>query len=317
MIRRAFTLIELRAVIGVLVALAAITAVSVQRIGQDTRMTKAVNDLLNVLETARALAIRSHQPVMVAFRARAERFDEVAADIMKFPNPARIKRRWTEAVVGRLEEPMQRKVASGDATKQIFIDRFVPEPGMLAFAFPEGVAVAGSFAGFGNELYDRAWVTQPKLTEDASVDEKNECGSLVAVIFDAQGRVVTRLDGSGLASLSQGRYPMMDFNRNGVQDILNEAAGAAQSHIQDQEGDEPHAVTTQTLAVFDDKAAREAFDEKNWAGMDFPVWTSAKACSDLGTGQSRKICEQTEFIEQFGTRIQFNRNTGRAEVQQR
>ena len=110
---------------------------------------------------------------------------------------------------------------------------------------------------------------------------------------------------------------MMDFNRNGVQDILNEAAGAAQSHIQDQEGDEPHAVTTQTLAVFDDKAAREAFDEKNWAGMDFPVWTSAKACSDLGTGQSRKICEQTEFIEQFGTRIQFNRNTGRAEVQQR
>jgi len=315
--RRAFTLIELLAVIGVLVALAAITAVSVQRIGQDTRMTKAVNDLLNVLETARALAIRSHQPVMVAFRARAERFDEVAADIMKFPNPARIKRRWTEAVVGRLEEPMQRKVASGDATKQIFIDRFVPEPGLLAFAFPEGIAVAGSFAGFGNELYDRAWVTQPKLTEMASAETPCECGTLVGVIFDSQGRLVTRLDGSGLASLSQGRYPMMGFNRNGVQDILNEAAGAAQAHIQDQEGDEPHVVTTQTLAVFDDKMAREMHDEKNWLGSSFPVWTISKPCSDLGIGQSRKICEQSGVIEQFGTRIQFNRNTGRAEVLQR
>jgi prepilin-type N-terminal cleavage/methylation domain-containing protein len=317
MTRRGFTLIELLAVIGVLVALAAITAVSVQRIGQDTRMTKAVNDLLNVLETARGLAIRTHQPVMVAFRARAERFDETTVDIMKFPNAARIKRRWTEAVIGRLEEPMQRKVASGDATRQIYIDRFVPEPGLLAFAFPEHFAVAGSFAGFGNELYDRAWVTQPKLTEDTSTEEKNECGSLVAVIFDDQGRVITRLDGSGLASLSQGRYPMMDFNRNGVQDILNEAAGAAQAHIQDQEGDEPHAVTTQTLAVFDDKAAREAYDDSRWAGMDFPVWSMNKTCSQLGTGQSRKICEQSEFIEQFGTRIQFNRNTGRAEVQQR
>jgi hypothetical protein len=160
-------------------------------------------------------------------------------------------------------------------------------------------------------------VTQPKLSEDASADEPNECGSLVAVIFDDQGRLITRLDSSGIASLSQGRYPMMDFNRNGVQDILNEAASTAQAHIQDQEGDEPHAVTTQVLAVYDDKAAREMYDEKNWLGMGFSPWTTAKACSDLGIGQSRKICEQTEHIEQFGTRIQFNRNTGRAEVQQR
>ena len=315
--RRGFTLIELLAVIGIMMALAAITAVSVQRIGADTRMTKAVNDLLNVLETARALAIRTHTPVMVAFRARAERFDETASDIMKFPNPARIKRRWTEAVMGRLEEPMQRKIASGDATKQTFIDRFVPEPGMMSFAFPEGIAVAGSFAGFGNELYDRAWVTQPKLNEANAASDLQECGSLVAVMFDEQGRLITRLDGSGISSLSQGRYPMMDFNRNGVQDILNETASSAQPHVQDQEGDEPNAVTTQTLAIFDDKAAREVYDEENWLGSTFPVWTINKPCTQLGIGQSRKICEQSEFIEQFGTRIQFNRNTGRAEVQQR
>ena len=317
MSRRAFTLIELLAVIGVLVALAAITAVSVQRIGQDTRMTKAVNDLLNVLETARALAIRSHQPVMVAFRARAERFDEVAADIMKFPNPARIKRRWTEAVVGRLEEPMQLRLADSDLTDQVFIDRFVPEPGMIAFAFPEGIGVAASYAGFGNELYDRAWVTQPKLSEDASADEPNEFGSVVAVIFDDQGRLITRLDSSGIASIGRGRFPFMDFNRNGVQTIVNESAGGAQFHVQDQEGDEPNAITTQMLAIYDDKAAREAYDEKNWLGSNFSAWKADRPCSDLRAGQSRKICEQTEYIEQFGTRIQFNRNTGRAEVQQR
>ena len=105
--RRGFTLVELLAVIGILVALATMTAISVARIGKDTRITKAANDLLNVLETARGLAIRTHQPTMVAFRARTERFDQSANDPMKYPNPARIKRRWTEAVVGRLIEPLQ------------------------------------------------------------------------------------------------------------------------------------------------------------------------------------------------------------------
>jgi prepilin-type N-terminal cleavage/methylation domain-containing protein len=312
--RRAFTLIELLAVIGILVALATITAISVQRVGKDTRMTKAANDLLNVLETARGVAIRTHQPTMVAFRARAERFDQTAVDPLKYPNTARIKRQWSEAVVGRLEEPLQRRDPSLDLTKQVFIDRFVPEPDIPAFAFPEGVKVAGSFAGFGNELYDRAWVTQPKLSEDPT---KEEAGSIVGVIFDPSGRVVSRLDGSGVASISQGRYPVMDFNRNGVQDIVNESAGASQMHIQDQEGDEANVVTTQLLALFDDKACREMYDEKNWIGTAFPVWTIAKPCSQLGTSQTRKICEQSDFIEQFGTRIAFNRNTGRAEVQQR
>ena len=140
---------------------------------------------------------------------------------------------------------------------------------------------------------------------------------MIGVIFDANGRVVSRLEGSGVASISQGRYPVMDFNRNGVQDIINESAGASQGHIQDQEGDEPNVVTTQLLALFDDKICREMYDEKNWIGTAFPVWSITKPCSQLGTSQTRKICEQSEFIEQFGTRIAFNRNTGRAEVQQR
>jgi prepilin-type N-terminal cleavage/methylation domain-containing protein len=308
--RPGFTLVELLAVIGILVALATITAISVQRIGKDTRMTKAANDLLNVLETARGIAIRTHQPTMVAFRARTERFDEASNDPMKYPNTARIKRHWTEAVIGRLIEPLQRTNTALDLTKQIFIDRFEPEPGIPGYAFPEGLKVAGSFAGFGNELYDRAWVTQPKLSENPATEE---AGS----IFDPAGRVISRLDGSGVASISQGRYPVMDFNRNGVQDIINESAGASQPHLQDQEGDEANVVTTQLLAVFDDKACRELYDDRNWIGTAFPVWNITKPCSDLRAGQMRKICEQTEFIEQFGTRIAFNRNTGRAEVQQR
>ena len=156
--------------------------------------------------------------------------------------------------------------------------------------------------------------SQPKLSENPATEE---AGSIVAVIFDPAGRVISRLDGSGVASISQGRYPVMDFNRNGVQDIINESAGSSQWHIQDQEGDESNVVTTQLLSIFDDKACREMYDDKNWVGTAFPVWTITKPCSNLGMSQTRKICEQSEFIEQFGTRIAFNRNTGRAEVQQR
>jgi type II secretory pathway pseudopilin PulG len=304
----------LLAVIGILVALATMTAISVARISKDTRITKAANDLLNVLESARAIAIRTHQPTLVAFRTRTERFDEATSDPMRYPNPSRIKRQWTEAVVGRLEEPLQLRLDSGRVAQRVFIDRFVPEPGVQSFAFPDGVKVAGNFAGFGNELYDRAWVSQPKLKENPA---EEELGTIVGVLFDGQGRVVSRLDGSGIASVSQGRYPVMDFNRNGVQDIINEVAGPWEAHVQNQEGDESNVVTTQVLAVFDDKAARELYDEKLWQGTSLPGWTILKACADLGAGQSRRMCELTEFIEQFGTKIAFNRNTGRAEVQQR
>ena len=312
--RRAFTLVELLAVIGILVALATMTAISVARIGKDTRISKAANDLLNVLETARGIAIRTHQPTMVVFRTRVERFDETASDPMRYPNPARIKRQWTEAVVGRLEEPLQMSLNMTNATKRIFMDRFVPEPSIPGFAFPEGIKVAGTFAGFGNEMFDRAWVTQPKLSE---IPANEELGSVVGVLFDASGRVVSRLDGSGLASVSQGRYPVMDFNRNGVQDIVNDVAGPWEAHVQNQEGDEPNAVTTQVLAVFDDKAARELYDDKRWQGTGLSGFAPGGPCGTLGAGQSRRICELSEFIEQFGTRIAFNRNTGRAEVMQR
>ena len=312
--RRAFTLVELLAVIGILVALATMTAISVARIGKDTRISKAANDLLNVLETARAVAIRSHQPTLVAFRTRTERFDQTASDPMRYPNTSRIKRQWTEAVIGRLEEPLQLGQTSGSLARRTFLDRFVPEPNIPGFAFPDGVRVAGSFAGFGNEMYDRAWVTQPNIKENPS---EEELGSMIGVLFDASGRGISRLDGSGVASVSQGRYPVMDFNRNGVQDIINDTAGAWEPHVQNQEGDEANVVTTQVLAVFDDKAARELYDEKLWQGTSLPGWTILKACADLGAGQSRRMCELTEFIEQFGTKIAFNRNTGRAEVQQR
>lgn len=314
MSRRAFTLVELLAVIGILVALATMTAISVARVSKDTRISKAANDLLNVLETARAIAIRTHQPTLVVFRTRTERFDESANDPMRYPNTSRIKRQWTEAVVGRLEEPLQLYADSSNLLSRIYIDRFTPEAGISGFTFPEGVKVAGSFAGFGNEMFDRAWVTQPKLKENPA---EEELGSIVGVLYDAQGRVVSRLDGSGVASVSQGRYPVMDFNRNGARDIINEVGGPWEPHVQNQEGDEANVVTTQVLAVFDDKAMRELYDDKYWQGTSLRAFAPGTPCSTLGSGQSRRMCECTEFIDQFGTVIAFNRNTGRAEVQQR
>jgi prepilin-type N-terminal cleavage/methylation domain-containing protein len=305
--RRAFTLVELLAVIGILVTLATLTAMSVQRIGKDTRLSKATNTLLNVLETARTQAIREHKPMLVAFVVKVE-LNQQPATANTVVNPDWIKRQWTEAVIGRLEEELVRiPNTSTDPTRQNYIDRFEQHPDFQPVIFSDGIKIAGPRTDYGE---DGVWITQPEL-------KNKEFGRAMGVLFGPDGGVLTRLSGGGLANAGMYRSAVMDLDRDGEQQEPDPAEGGALYFVYDDYEDESSLQYCQFVAVFDDKLAREMFDTKNWQGSGSSTYDATKTCDQYPAGQSRMRCDQSEFINQFADRIFINRNTGRAEVKQR
>ncbi len=307
MSRRAFTLIELLAVIGILVTLATLTAISVARIGKDTRLSSATNTLLNVLETARTRAIREHKPMLVAFTVNVELLSAPPAGNTPI-DPSRIKKQWTEAVIGRLEESLVRQPSSSDdPTRQNYVDRFEPHPDFQPVRFSEGIKIAGPRTDFGQ---DGRWISQPDL-------RNGEHGRMIGVLFGPDGSLMTRLPGGGLANAGMYRSAVMDLDRDGQQREPDSAEGAARYFTHDDFEDEPSIQYCQFVAVFDDKQAREIYDAKNWQGATGGTFAIDTPCSSYGAGQERMRCEQSEFINQFADRIIINRNTGRAEVKAR
>lgn len=307
MTRRGFTLIELLAVIGILVTLATLTAISVARIGKDTRLSSATNTLLNVLETARTRAIREHKPMLVAFTVNVELLAPSATANAPI-DPQKIKRQWTEAVIGRLEEALVRQPnSSDDPTKQNYVDRFEPHPDFQPVKFSEGIKIAGPRTDYGQ---DGVWITQPNLKND-------ENGRMIGVLFGPDGSLMTRLPGGGLANAGMYRSAVLDLDRDGQQHEPDASEGAARYFTHNDLEDEPSVQYCQFLAVFDDKQAREIYDEKNWAGAAGGAYDVNTPCASYAAGQVRMRCEQSEFINQFADRIVINRNTGRAEVRQR
>jgi hypothetical protein len=66
--------------------------------------------------------------MLVAFVVKVE-LNQQPATANTVVNPEWIKRQWTEAVIGRLEEELVRQPSTDpNPTKQNFIDRFEPHP---------------------------------------------------------------------------------------------------------------------------------------------------------------------------------------------
>ena len=64
---RAFTLVELLAVIGLIAILSMVVTTSAQRITKEVRLSTALNQVMSAVSEARSIAIRDRAEVLVAF----------------------------------------------------------------------------------------------------------------------------------------------------------------------------------------------------------------------------------------------------------
>ena len=305
--RRAFTLAELLAVIGVIAILAVTVTMSAQRISKDAKVASATNHLLAMLGQARAMAIRDHTSILVAFRVRQATYRNASG--VEVADPA--KPQQTEIVVarptGRVGFPgtgvagAWTLVFPAAGIDDLLVEEFEPVEGLPPRLLPVGIKVAGSAADVTdiNDIgQDLLWLSQPQL-------KNTERASMMVVRFGPDGSIRTRnpslagnltVSGTDTSSVA----PWIDFNRNGKLDIGATASGTnGKFYAYDEANDEALCDHTMFLAVFDDDLMHEQGTPGDWQGY--------------GSWQTLNIA-RTEFINQFSDRIHFNRFTGVAEV---
>jgi len=320
---RAFTLVELLAVMGIIAILGVVITTSAQRISKDAKLAGATNQVLAALGEARAIAIRDRATVLVAFTVYRATYRATTngPEEIDFSKPQR-----TEIVIakatGRVGFP---GVASGGSWTVVYpaggiddllLEEFVPVAGAQPRLLPAGIKVAGSAADIVNidEIgYDDYWLSQPVLHGIPPANwTKSERGTRVVVRFAADGSFQTRnpalsanltpspTDSSSVA-------PWIDSNRNGRLEIgATPGTSNGRFYAFDEWGDESLCNHAMFLAVFDDDdfhAQAKPADVTSWQGY------SSIAAWMAGLNRSR-----TEYINQFCDRIHFNRFTGVAEL---
>ena len=311
--RGGFTLVELMVVIGILISLATLTAISVSKVTKDAGFSKAVSQVMNALETARTLAIKEHRIILVVFTVKTERTN---SDVSGGMMTGTVKRQWTRIVGTRLRD----ELVNNNATQtipdgnSIYMDMFEQHPNFSPIDLPEGIKVAAPQMDY--ERNDDVWITQPTFRDSNTNFAEMEYGSLIGVMFDVNGSLLSKITGGGSANIGMGRYVVLDIDQDGLQRPLNTIENAAGWFTYNIEGEEPNIQLAPFLSVFNDTAMRELFDVNNWKGQSFTrEW--APPCASLAIGRSRMNCDQSKYINQFGEKIYFNRYTGRAETMKR
>ena len=311
--RGGFTLIELIVVIGILISLATLTAISVSKVTKDARFSKAVSQVMNALENARTLAIKEHRPVLLAFTVKTERVGTATSGGILTDN---IKKQWTRIVAARLRDELVNSNATATTANQgsVFMDMFEQHPNFSPIDLPEGIKVAAPQMDY--ERNDDVWITQPTFRDNNTNFAEMEYGSLIGVMFDVNGSLLSKITGGGSANQGMGRYVVLDMDQNGLQLPLNSNENGAGWFTYNIEGEEPNIQLAPFISVFNDSAMRELFDVNMWKGPSFTA-TWVPPCSSFAAGRTRMNCDESEYINQFGEKIYFNRYTGRAEVQKR
>jgi len=308
-----FTLIELMVVIGILISLATLTAISVSKVTKDARFSKSVSQVMNALENARTLAIKEHRPVLLAFTVKTERVDNTTSAGLLTGN---IKKQWTRIVAARLRDEL---IFTGSNS---YYDFFEPHPNFAPVDLPEGIKVAAPQMDFLQN--DAVWITQPTFRDNNTNFSEMEYGSMIGVLFGSDGALLTKITGGGgSVNSTLGRYIVLDADQDGVEKIPNSAEGNAGHFTYNVENEEVNVQLAIFISVFNDAAMRELYDVNNWKGRGYigpPGWCPTGVCppcSTLTQPRDRMNCDESEFINQFGEKIYFNRYTGRAEVMKR
>ena len=309
-----FTLIELMVVIGILISLATLTAISVSKVTKDARFSKSVSQVMNALENARTMAIKEHRPVLLAFTVKTDRVDNTTSAGILTGN---IKKQWTRIVAARLRD----ELVPGP---NCFYDLFEPHPNFAPVDLPEGIKVAAPQMDFLQN--DTVWITQPTFRDSNTNFSEMEYGSMIGVMFGSDGSLLTKITGGGgSVNSTLGRYVVLDADQDGVEKTphADEITYGARYFTYNVENEEVNIQFAIFISVFNDAAMRELYDVNNWKGKGYnssgwmPRTGLLPPCSTVTQPRDRMNCDESEFINQFGEKIYFNRYTGRAEVMKR
>jgi type II secretory pathway pseudopilin PulG len=174
--RRTFTLTELLVVMGVIGTLSVLTLIGVRKISKDARLALGTNTVVAALNEGRALAIKEHKDVVVAFMARLDESGDQVVEV--------VLASWTG------DSYLNTSQGGGRAD---VIDRFLPVAGVPVRRLPKGISVASPFYHSTDTANDDKW--EP-LTYLPWVDQDTGDGELIGqppgVMFAADGTRILR-----------------------------------------------------------------------------------------------------------------------------
>lgn len=303
-LRRSFTLTELLAAMAIIVVIAGVTVVSVQSLAREARLSSAVNTIAAALDTGRAMAIHEETFVAVVFRARLVSDNKQQIEI--------VTARWTG------ESPTIQVVSSPDV-----IDRFEPIPGIASRRLPAGISIAGplvDFFGFSGDVgdyWDRIWgymsyLPDVAVAEGGAMGNGDPPGRLFAVIYSPNGTVVMRNAQSNALRM------FVDFNNDDIQQVAGCTACGGEVDYGDSPSapgfpvfniymmqqmapnDEPYLSPVPYFAVYNEDNFRDTYTPSDWFDVE----------GGNPEGWALKHQHLTEFVNENGKRIHFNRYTG-------
>ena len=340
--RRAFTLVELLVVMGIVGVLAVIVGIGVSKAATGARISAATNDVIAALAQARAIAVRDRTQTVVAFRV----YQPTRKD-GQLERPDFSKSQQTEIVIakatGRVLKflpPVARPGAySGfryaqmvrpdtpQANDDIRVEEIWPVEGIQPKRLPVGIKVAlpasdltqsiavpnsafpsGSDAG---TPADWVWLSQPEL-KNAQIAANGtisnpESASMMMIRFGPDGKPITR-NASLPANVTAGNdiasvRPWVDFNRDGFISIGTSNTGGSDTMYYNYDEWDDEPLGNCGLFL-------AVFNDAEFREQAPP----ATQVGWRGTNSRELNFDRTIFIDQNADRIQFNRFTGVAEV---
>ncbi|MBL9140687.1 MAG: prepilin-type N-terminal cleavage/methylation domain-containing protein [Phycisphaerae bacterium] len=303
--RRAFTLLELLVVMGILLVLAVLTAVSVGTLTRDAKISAGTNQVVAALGTARGIAIRDNAYVIVAFRMKRD------PRVVNGPREPQIVQAVTAKWTGEVIRP------AGISDMDTLAERFIAVPGVPVRDLPANIRVAGPSFSFSTQnsvgQNDRYWRTQPRFVGNQTTTgnvttytpdlTRTEVGSMIAVLFGPDGRVLSRnpqqvleIEVNESADQDAWATGFLDSDGSAQPKKGTTAGGQSFPYWQyDEPTDQPLIDYVPYLAVFDDGDLRSRFNTLPWGG---PANNAARR-NDI-----------TSYVEELADRITFNRYTG-------
>ena len=290
---RAFTIVELLVVIGVIGILAALTTIGARRLTAGSRLAAGTNAVTSALGNARAAAIRDGVMTAVVFRPVWD------------SSPARRNLPQRVEVVTVRSTGERYPFLNSQNQVMGFAERFLPANNVPAVVLPEGIKVAGP--NFdppsipSSPVNENTFSTQAELPRLEQCGEAIDCNRVIAVMFGADGQFISRpskspvdLDAKSFVDWNNFVPPLpADPQQCNLGDCGN-GGNFDTFWLQDHVDDECNLMFVPFLVVYDDKAAREQ------KGTD---WSNTNNLLAELTGANG-------FIAQFGDKITFNRFSG-------